>query len=76
MVRKTWLAAIAILACLGTGSIGSALAQQSTAPPAAESGLNSKDPRLAIQWPLPVAGLATRDAAHPLLDDDFAGLAP
>ena len=44
--------------------------------PAAESGLNSKDPRLAIQWPLPVAGLAPRDAAHPLLDDDFAGLAP
>ena len=44
--------------------------------PAAEAGLNPQDPRLAIEWPLPVAGLSPRDAAHPLLDDDFAGVAP
>lgn len=40
----------------------------------AESGLNTQDPRLAIQWPLPVAGLSPRDAAHFLLDDAFSGV--
>ena len=39
--------------------------------PGAEGGLNAQDPRLAIQWPLPVAGLSPRDSAQPLLDDDF-----
>lgn len=42
--------------------------------PGAEGGLNAQDPRLAIQWPLPVAGVSPRDASHPLLDDTFAGL--
>lgn len=40
----------------------------------AEGGLNAQDPRLAILWPLPVAGLSPRDASHPFLDDNFAGL--
>ncbi|ODU04707.1 MAG: dTDP-4-dehydrorhamnose 3,5-epimerase [Thiobacillus sp. SCN 63-1177] len=40
----------------------------------AEGGLNPQDPRLAIQWPLRVSGLSPRDAAHPLLDDDFGGI--
>ena len=44
--------------------------------PGAEGALNARDPRLAINWPLPVAGLSPRDAAHPLLDDDFIGVAP
>ena len=44
--------------------------------PTIESGLNSQDPRLAIQWPLSIAELSPRDAAHPLLDNDFAGSAP
>lgn len=44
--------------------------------PGAEGGLNAQDPRLAIQWPLPVAGLSPRDAEHPLLGDDFTGVAP
>jgi len=44
--------------------------------PGAEGGLNAQDPRLAIQWPLPVAGLSPRDAAHILLDDDFTWVAP
>ncbi len=44
--------------------------------PGAEGGLNPRDPQLAIQWPLPVAGLSPRDAAHPLLDDAFTGVAP
>lgn len=43
--------------------------------PGAEGGLNAQDPRLAIQWPLPVAGLSPRDAMHPILDDDFTGVA-
>ncbi len=43
--------------------------------PGAEGGLNAQDPRLAIQWPFPVADLSQRDAAHLLLDDDFTGVA-
>lgn len=43
--------------------------------PEAEGALNARDPRLAIQWPLPVAGLSPRDAAHPMLDEHFTGVA-
>ena len=41
----------------------------------AEGGLHAKDPRLAIRWPLPVAGLSPRDAAHAFLDAHFDGVA-
>ncbi|GAB4168715.1 MAG: dTDP-4-dehydrorhamnose 3,5-epimerase family protein [Rhodocyclaceae bacterium] len=41
-----------------------------------EGGLNARDPRLAIAWPLPVGNLSARDAAHPLLGEDFAGVSP
>lgn len=41
---------------------------------AAEGGLHVDDPRLAIRWPLPVAGLSARDAAHPRLNENFAGV--
>jgi dTDP-4-dehydrorhamnose 3,5-epimerase len=40
----------------------------------AEGGLNVEDPKLAIAWPLPVAGLSPRDAAHPFLNSDFVGV--
>jgi len=40
----------------------------------AEGGLNPKDPRLAIKWPLPIAELSERDAAHTMLTDDFKGI--
>ena len=40
----------------------------------AEGGLNANDTRLGIPWPLPVSGLSERDAAHPLLDEDFTGV--
>jgi len=40
----------------------------------AEGGLNTEDPKLAIAWPLPVAGLSPRDAAHPYLNSDFTGV--
>jgi dTDP-4-dehydrorhamnose 3,5-epimerase len=43
--------------------------------PEAEGGLHPLDPRLAIPWPLPVQGLSARDANHPLLAPDFAGIA-
>lgn len=42
----------------------------------AEGGLNAEDPRLAIQWPLTVAGLSPRDAAHPWVGDEFVGATP
>jgi dTDP-4-dehydrorhamnose 3,5-epimerase len=47
-----------------------------TYQPGAEGGLNPQDPKLAIRWPLPVAGLSPRDASHPFLDDGFVGMAP
>jgi dTDP-4-dehydrorhamnose 3,5-epimerase len=43
--------------------------------PDSEGGLNIQDPMLDIQWPLPLAGLSQRDAAHPLLAPDFRGIA-
>ncbi len=47
-----------------------------TAPhnPEAEGGLNVNDPRLGITWPLPVTGLSPRDAGHPPVKGDFAGV--
>lgn len=41
----------------------------------AEGGLNARDPRLAIQWPLPIAEQSARDAGHPLISEDFDGVA-
>ncbi|OCP23024.1 MULTISPECIES: dTDP-4-dehydrorhamnose 3,5-epimerase [unclassified Ensifer] len=35
--------------------------------PEAEGGLNALDPKLAIDWPLPVAQMSARDEAFPLL---------
>ena len=42
--------------------------------PEVEDGLNVQDPQLAIEWPLPVHGLSSRDAMLPLLDNDFSGV--
>ena len=36
--------------------------------PEAEGGLRYCDPRLAIEWPLPVSNISPKDAAWPLLD--------
>ena len=44
--------------------------------PAAEDGLDPRDARLAILWPLPIAALSARDARHPPLDNTFTGIAP
>lgn len=42
--------------------------------PGSEGALNAKDPRLAIKWPLPISERSAKDAAHPLLDNEFSGL--
>ena len=41
---------------------------------ASEGALSVREPRLAIAWPLPIADLSERDAQHPLLTADYAGL--
>ncbi|HEY4339433.1 MAG TPA: dTDP-4-dehydrorhamnose 3,5-epimerase family protein [Steroidobacteraceae bacterium] len=40
----------------------------------AEAGLNVRDPKLAINWPLPFGDISARDAAHPLITRGFIGL--
>jgi len=40
----------------------------------AEGALNVRDPRLGIDWPLPITELSARDAGHPLLDAGYAGI--
>lgn len=42
--------------------------------PEAEVGLHPQDPRLAIEWPLPVRGLSQRDARHAAIQSDFEGV--
>lgn len=42
--------------------------------PDAEGGVRYDDPRLSINWPLPVTDISTRDANHPLLNIDFQGI--
>ena len=41
---------------------------------AAESGVNSLDPRLAIIWPEVVTGRSSRDASIALLENHFSGV--
>jgi dTDP-4-dehydrorhamnose 3,5-epimerase len=43
--------------------------------PVAEAGLRHDDPCLAIHWPLAVTDLSPRDAAHPLINSNFSGIA-
>ncbi|MHB1326339.1 MAG: dTDP-4-dehydrorhamnose 3,5-epimerase family protein [Thermoleophilia bacterium] len=42
--------------------------------PGAECGLNAKDPRLNIRWPEAITELSPRDAAHPLVAENFNGV--
>ena len=39
-----------------------------------ERGLNPEDPRLAIDWPVPITRISARDHAHPYINDDFKGI--
>jgi dTDP-4-dehydrorhamnose 3,5-epimerase len=40
----------------------------------AEGGLRPTDPALGISWPLPIADMSERDAGHPAIDGNFAGV--
>lgn len=40
--------------------------------PHSEGGLHPQDPRLGIQWPLPVHGLSPRDASHPFIEGEHS----
>lgn len=40
----------------------------------AEGSLNALDPRLAIEWPMPISERSARDIAHPMLTEDFFGV--
>lgn len=40
---------------------------------AAQGGLNPRDRKLAIEWPLDIGELSDRDACHPMIDQDFEG---
>jgi len=42
--------------------------------PAAEGGLNARDPFLNIAWPEGVGGLSPRDTALPMITEEFAGV--
>lgn len=44
--------------------------------PNAEGGLNPRDPRLAIAWPLPISEMSPRDGGHAPIAEDFVGIAP
>ena len=41
---------------------------------AAEGAISALEPRVGIAWPLPISEMSARDAAHPGLDDSFAGI--
>lgn len=43
--------------------------------PDAEAGLNPQDPALSIAWPLPVNDISARDRQHPMLNEEFKGVA-
>lgn len=42
--------------------------------PAHDSGVRYDDPRIGIDWPLPVAQLSDKDTNFPLMTEDFKGL--
>lgn len=42
--------------------------------PAAEAGIKYDDPKINIEWPLPVTTISQRDAAHTYLDENFKGI--
>lgn len=42
--------------------------------PTAEGALNACDPRLSIEWPLPVGEMSERDRLHPHLEPNFTGI--
>ncbi|OBG84433.1 dTDP-4-dehydrorhamnose 3,5-epimerase [Mycobacterium sp. E802] len=43
--------------------------------PGSEGGLRPDDTRLAIAWPLAIHAVSPRDLAHPLISQEFSGVA-
>lgn len=43
--------------------------------PSAEGGVRFDDPALGLTWPLPITDLSDRDRSHPLLTNNFSGIA-
>ena len=43
--------------------------------PRYERGVRWNDPQIGVEWPLPPADISARDREHPLLTDDFEGIA-
>lgn len=43
--------------------------------PAAEGAVNAIDPKVGIEWPLPIGERSKRDTDHPMLGDEFEGIA-
>jgi dTDP-4-dehydrorhamnose 3,5-epimerase len=43
--------------------------------PGSEGGVNPRDPTVGIRWPEEIAELSLRDAAHPILANDYHGVA-
>ena len=41
----------------------------------AEGGLHPREPRVGVDWPLPIGALSPRDDGHAFLAADFAGIA-
>jgi dTDP-4-dehydrorhamnose 3,5-epimerase len=42
--------------------------------PGVEGGIKYDEPKVNIEWPLPVVTISERDERHPFLDDNFKGL--
>ena len=44
--------------------------------PENECGLNPLDPRLGIEWPLPIGDMSTKDRGRPNITESFKGIVP
>lgn len=42
--------------------------------PEAERALNACDPRLSLDWPLPITEMSDKDRGHAMLNQDFTGI--
>jgi dTDP-4-dehydrorhamnose 3,5-epimerase len=42
--------------------------------PNVEAGIHYKDPKIKIEWPLPVTVISQRDKSHSYLDENFKGI--
>jgi dTDP-4-dehydrorhamnose 3,5-epimerase len=42
--------------------------------PGVEGGIKYNEPKLNIEWPLPLTNISERDNQHPLLDENFKGI--